>query len=581
MIVQFPPVGHITHCLLQFGRAATDTFTMDLEALRAVVQRYIHNHMYQAACYWADKVFSLSGEATEDLVTLAHCYLLIKQPQRAVQLVRSSGLHRTHDECRYLAARGLYETRAFQEALAVLQPELEESPAGRVPLLDIAEVGGGRDEPAHLLLLKGRVHEALENRPVAAQCYRAALMADVLCHEAFDALLGHQMLTLDEERQLMDALPLERQLPAADADAVRRLYQLQLKKYTAPEEAADAAVPPPLAANADVMACQAEQHYYNCDYARCFRLTSEVLERDPDHARCLPVHIACLLERRKTNALFQLAHRLVDAYPESALAWFAVGTYYYAIGKMEPARRYLSKATTLDPVFGPAWLAYGHSFALENEHDQAISAYFRGSQLMRGCHLPLLYVGLEYGLTNNARLARQFLGQALAIAPRDPFVLHELGTLLFAGREYAEAERHLAAALQLVQQEWHTVAADRWEPLFNNLGHTYRKLGRYSDALEAHEQALVLEPHSASTYAAIGFTHALMDQPAKAVDAFHKALSLKRDDAFSTQMLGSVLEQLLSSQARLDEPSIALLAADVSLRMMDSSGDMSLELDDK
>ncbi|XP_037087868.1 cell division cycle protein 16 homolog [Pollicipes pollicipes] len=479
---------------------------MDLEALRAVVQRYIHNHMYQAACYWADKVFSLSGEATEDLVTLAHCYLLIKQPQRAVQLVRSSGLHRTHDECRYLAARGLYETRAFQEALA----------------------------PAHLLLLKGRVHEALENRPVAAQCYRAALMADVLCHEAFDALLGHQMLTLDEERQLMDALPLERQLPAADADAVRRLYQLQLKKYTAPEEAA-------------------EQHYYNCDYARCFRLTSEVLERDPDHARCLPVHIACLLERRKTNALFQLAHRLVDAYPESALAWFAVGTYYYAIGKMEPARRYLSKATTLDPVFGPAWLAYGHSFALENEHDQAISAYFRGSQLMRGCHLPLLYVGLEYGLTNNARLARQFLGQALAIAPRDPFVLHELGTLLFAGREYAE----------LVQQEWHTVAADRWEPLFNNLGHTYRKLGRYSDALEAHEQALVLEPHSASTYAAIGFTHALMDQPAKAVDAFHKALSLKRDDAFSTQMLGSVLEH------------------DVSLRMMDSSGDMSLELDDK
>jgi len=30
-------------------------------------------------------------------------------------------------------------------------------------------------------------------------------------------------------------------------------------------------------------------------------------------------------------------------------------------------------------MFGPAWLAYGHSFALENEHDQAMAAYFKVS----------------------------------------------------------------------------------------------------------------------------------------------------------------------------------------------------------
>ena len=35
-------------------------------------------------------------------------------------------------------------------------------------------------------------------------------------------------------------------------------------------------------------------------------------------------------------------------------------------------------------VFGPAWLAYGHSFALENEHDQAMAAYFKACQLMKG-----------------------------------------------------------------------------------------------------------------------------------------------------------------------------------------------------
>ena len=65
-------------------------------------------------------------------------------------------------------------------------------------------------------------------------------------------------------------------------------------------------------------------------------------------------------------------------------AWFAVGTYYYLVDKQEHARRYLSKATNLDRVFGPAWLAYGHSFALDSEHDQAMAAYFKACQLMRG-----------------------------------------------------------------------------------------------------------------------------------------------------------------------------------------------------
>ncbi len=33
---------------------------------------------------------------------------------------------------------------------------------------------------------------------------------------------------------------------------------------------------------------------------------------------------------------------------------------------------------------GAAWLAYGHSFAADNEHDQAMAAYFKASQLMKG-----------------------------------------------------------------------------------------------------------------------------------------------------------------------------------------------------
>ena len=44
----------------------------------------------------------------------------------------------------------------------------------------------------------------------------------------------------------------------------------------------------------------------------------------------------------------------------------------------------IRKSTCLNRSFSPAWLALGHSFAQESEHDQATSAYFRAAQIMKG-----------------------------------------------------------------------------------------------------------------------------------------------------------------------------------------------------
>lgn len=65
-----------------------------------------------------------------------------------------------------------------------------------------------------------------------------------------------------------------------------------------------------------------------------------------------------------------------------------------------------------------------------------MAAYFKAAQLMKGCHLPLLYIGLECGLTNNVRLAEKFFKQAQTIAPDDPFVMHEMGVIAFQNLKY-------------------------------------------------------------------------------------------------------------------------------------------------
>ena len=100
-------------------------------------------------------------------------------------------------------------------------------------------------------------------------------------------------------------------------------------------------------------------------------------------------------------------------------------------------------------------------------------------------------------------------------------------------------------ALSQVQSVKQSMLSSKWESLLNNLGHVARKLGKLEEALGYHQQALVLKPMASSTYAAIGYVQTLMQKYFEAVESFHKALSLRRDDAFSTTMLNNVVEHLV------------------------------------
>lgn len=68
---------------------------------------------------------------------------------------------------------------------------------------------------------------------------------------------------------------------------------------------------------------------------------------------------------------FILIHAAVRL--QLAVSWFAVGCYYLMIADFENARRYFSKATTIDMRFSPAWVGYGHAFAAQDESDQAMA----------------------------------------------------------------------------------------------------------------------------------------------------------------------------------------------------------------
>ena len=428
-----------------------------LKQLRELVWTYQSVGQLDTAIYWADKLVTLGdADIAEDVYSLGQCLVAARQFHRAAHTVMRADLHLSHLGCCYTAARALHAVQETDEALAIIEHVTEEVLPGE---LKHAEDSDPRRNAmiSNLYLLKGQIYEGRDNRQAAAECYKVAVRTDLTCVEAMTALTSHQMLSLDEERDLVSGLAQSQQPPTELSDLVSHLYWGSLKKYS--EVKVAGLLPGPasdkwaacLKDNSDVRVSELERLYYNCDHHAAINLSTDILKQDPHHPACLPIHVALLVELNKTSDLFKLSHSLVDLFPEWCVAWYAVGCYYYSTGRQDPARRYLEKATKQDIMFGPAWLAYGHSFAVENEHDQAMAAYFKASQLMAGCHLPQLYIGLEYSLTNNTQHAEMFFSQALEIAPNDPFVLHELGVTAFSSGHYERAEKYLSDALLRVE----------------------------------------------------------------------------------------------------------------------------------
>ena len=198
----------------------------------------------------------------------------------------------------------------------------------------------------------------------------------------------------------------------------------------------------------------------------------EGLTVDPFHPECTLVHLAAAMELGHSNELYLMACNLVKDYHQKALSWFTVGCYYYCIKKYDQSRRYFSKATSLDGTFPLVWIGFGNACAVREKGDQDMSAYRTAACLFLGCHLPTLYIGMEYMRTHNSKPAEQFIMQEKEICPSDPLVYNELRVVAYHMNEYNQAVWWFEKTLAIIPSP----ISEMWEPIRVNLAHAYRKL---------------------------------------------------------------------------------------------------------
>ena len=416
------------------------------------------------------------------------------------------------------------------------------------------------DIQSALLVLKAAAHEGLGDLPSAIDCYKQALGADVYCVEALDKLCHYHALTGGDEKALLQSMPFKRQCSSEEESTLRLLYQQKLKhsatsskKDTLTQFQSQVALQP-LCSNLDILCGVAEQHFRAMNIDACYKITADIIEKDPYHNSALLLHIACCVQKKKIDELFTIGHRLVNYFPNNPLAWYCVGCYYIVVNKHQSARKYLTKAVSLDAQFAAAHMAFGLSFTCEGEHDQAISAFSNAARIMQGSHLPLLYLGREYFQTGTISTAVRFLCSAQTIAPHDPVLLQEMGAMIASLDDNKKAEKYFRLAIVRLTSVDPHVTLPLWETVYNNLGHVLRKLGKFEESLSMHLAALQLEPKQASTLTAIAFVYLLKGEFGSAVEYANRALRLKREDQFTLEILQTAIEELSEQPSVIEVP---------------------------
>ena len=383
----------------------------------------------------------------------------------------------------------------------------------------------------------------------AKECYKDAVRIDVQCFEAFDQLMKNSLMSPEEEWGFLDSLNFDS--ISADnsstsqeaADFTKMLYTTRLSKYEHPEEfnAATETLSTHynLASNPDILLSKAELLFTQCRFKEALALTSSILEKDRYNFSIFPVHLACLHELNEKNALFLLSHDLADNHPEEPSAWLAIGVYYLTINRIAEARRFFSKASMMDPHFGPAWIGFAHTFAAEGEHDQAISAYSTAARLFQGTHLPQLFLGMQNLQLNNMPLAHEYLNTAYELCKTDPLLLNELGVVFYHEDSLHDAISLFRLALSLAAE----IGSDprAWLATRANLGHALRRTGQFADALAAFDEVLRQGGKDAGVFCAKGLVLLEMGDSWQAVIALHEALAVSPQDPIATDLLGKAL----------------------------------------
>jgi tetratricopeptide (TPR) repeat protein len=199
---------------------------------------------------------------------------------------------------------------------------------------------------------------------------------------------------------------------------------------------------------------------------------------------------ALLQQRDNPSRQIEEANRLIERYPDQALAWQTRGLIYGEQGDYKRAIDDYDQAVALDPADGLVFLNRGNAYTEQGEYTRAIADF----------------------------------DQAIALDPADAFAFYNRGNAYAALGEYTRAivDYDQAITLDLA------IAAT-----FNNRGNAYQTLGETERAIADYDQAITLDPAYAEAFNNRGRAHHNLGDYRRAIADYDQVIALDPTDALA------------------------------------------------
>jgi protein O-GlcNAc transferase len=265
------------------------------------------------------------------------------------------------------------------------------------------------------------------------------------------------------------------------------------------------------------------------------RAYSRILSQDSKHPDALHLLGVVAYQNGDINESLTLISRAIQLAPEQASYYLNLGNAYRESNLFEQAVRCFEKAIDLNPDYADAYFNIANTFFALKKFESAIRYYQDAVRLnpdLIEAYLNLGQIFEQQGMTGQAissyRSAMQNKSDCTAVSIR-------LGSLLQRLDNHAEAIQCFRKAVGT-----HPTQCYR---LYNNMGASYRALGRTDDAVDCFEMALKLNPAYAPGYYNLGIEYHLRGDLDKSIQVLEQALALKPDHCDALNLLVHLLQR--------------------------------------
>lgn len=474
--------------------------------MRALAMLLIKTNQRNEAVEWVDRLVALNPQDSMARALLASLYSVMDRSAEAVSLYQAILADDPKNFNVMLLLGGLHaRMRDYSSARQVLERLVELNPdsyAGFYYLAKLYQEMRVFDQAAaafekalalswstELAIEAAELYEQARQDDKAEQLYRRVLAEEAVDERARGGLVSLYLRRGDTERALREleelrgiaAEPLRVELAISRIlldtgrvkEAIRRLTPL-LAKNTSTE---------------GIRAMLVLAHYQNKDLPAAKKLLRQVKPGEKGYSESVLMLARILQEEKDTAGAEKVLQRALENAQHRRLEFYAALAGLYA-GDGKPGKAH--------EVFRRAFIDFPENAEVHYE-----------------------YALLLHKLDDPAGAMREME----EVLRRDP---HQPHALNYVGYSWAEEGRNLDQALVYIEEAVSRLPKDGF--VRDSLGWVYYQLGRFADAVRELEQATSLATDDPAIHEHLGDAYLKVGDPAKAGDAYRKAMALQGDE---------------------------------------------------